>query len=77
MATPRTMLTNRLTGTTEATATTATNTQILRPAWPTLPATSGHNPKTNLLAIPIRPRSGDPLLTRRNVRREGIEPPTR
>jgi hypothetical protein len=31
----------------------------------------------NLLVIPIRPRSGDPLLTRTVVRREGIEPPTR
>src|SRR5215207_9844806 len=55
------MLTNRLTGTTEATATTATNTQILRPAYPPLPATSGHNPKANLLAIPIRPRRRRPV----------------
>jgi hypothetical protein len=31
----------------------------------------------NLLVIPIRSHSSGPLLTRRVVRREGIEPPTR
>jgi hypothetical protein len=61
VATLRAMLTNRLTGTPEATATTATNTQILRPAYPPLPATSGHNPKANLLAIPVRPRRRRPV----------------
>src|SRR5215204_6392007 len=61
------MLTNRLTGTTEATATTATNTQILRPAYPPLPATSGHNPKANLLAIPIRPRRRRPVADKESL----------
>src|SRR5215217_4579293 len=39
------MLTNRLTGTTEATATTATNTEILRPARPSRPATQPDAPR--------------------------------
>src|SRR5829696_6849214 len=61
------MLTNRLTGTTEATATTATNTEILRPPTPAGQPPSRAHPKAHLLAIPIRPRSGDPLLTRGNT----------
>src|SRR5215203_6190319 len=63
VATLRTVLTNRLTGTTEATATTATNTEILRPPAPAGQPPSRAHPKANLLAIPIRPRSGDPFLT--------------
>jgi hypothetical protein len=38
------MLTNRLTGTTEATATTATNTQILRPGGPVISQTAPERP---------------------------------
>jgi hypothetical protein len=52
------MLTNRLTGTTKATATTAPN---IRPGIPN--HRPGPHPQPYLPAIPIRPRSGDPLLS--------------
>jgi hypothetical protein len=56
------MLTNGLTGTTDATVTTAPNTSDSQPTAPTAPPTQVH-PTANLPATTIRPRSGDPLLT--------------
>ena len=44
VATLRAMLTNRLTGTTEATATSATNTQTLRPGRPVISQTPAERP---------------------------------
>src|SRR4029453_223313 len=57
------MLTNGLPAPQEATATTAPNTQILHPPQHPEPPPGPH-PQPYLPAIPIRPRSGDQLLTR-------------
>jgi len=62
------MLTNGLNGTTEATATTATNSPYSPRGTTPIPATrlppTKRTQTPNLPGIPIRPRSGGPLLTR-------------
>jgi hypothetical protein len=58
MATIRAMLTNRLTGTIEATATTATNTQILRPGGPVISQT---HPNAQSAGHPDPPTQGRPI----------------
>ena len=57
------MLTNGLTGTTEATATTTPNTSIVNRVALPLPPTQAHQVDESSRPT-IRPHSGDPLLTR-------------
>lgn len=59
------MLTNRLTGTTEATATTATNTTIVRQINPDPPATDPSRTRRHIFPT-SRCASGDQLLTTRS-----------